>query len=182
MSDIQDFKGFSKEEILALLEDAAKNWLAHDGLWFLAVEEAHGLEEAIRLDAKAWERFTAIEADRIKKRLGLPEQGGLPALERALGFRLYAHLNKQEIIHIDEKKFIFRMNDCRVQAARKRDGRPDFPCKPVGLVEYSGFARAIDPRFKTRCIACPPDEHPEEFYCAWEFELVDDKEGLTDLP
>ncbi|MFA5383931.1 MAG: DUF6125 family protein [Eubacteriales bacterium] len=27
---------------------------------------------------------------------------------------------------------IFRMNTCRVQAARKRKGMPEFPCKSVG--------------------------------------------------
>jgi hypothetical protein len=63
------------------------------------------------------------------------------------------------------------MNDCRVQSARKRNKLPDFPCKEVGIVEYSFFAQTIDPRIKTKCIACPPDPHPEEFYCAWEFSL-----------
>jgi len=70
---------------------------------------------------------------------------------------------------VDDKKIIFRMNQCRVQLARQRKNMPDFPCKSVGLVEYTNFARAIDPRIQTRCIACPPDEHPSDYYCAWEF-------------
>jgi hypothetical protein len=65
------------------------------------------------------------------------------------------------------------MNDCRVQSARKRKGLSDFPCKQVGLREYSLFAKTIDPRIKTKCIACPPDEHPENYWCAWEFTLVE---------
>jgi hypothetical protein len=153
------------------LEDAAKNWLAHDGLWFLAAEEALGMEAAIQLDASAWEQFTVIEAKRIVRRLGIEPGGGLEALEKALGYRLYAYLNVQEAIQVDERTLVFRMNDCRVQAARKRKGLPDFPCKSVGLVEYAGFARAIDPRIHTRCIACPPDPHPDDYWCAWEFTL-----------
>ena len=94
---------------------------------------------------------------------------GKKGLKTGAFWELWGH--KQEIVAVSDRKFIFRMNDCRVQAARKRDGRPDFPCKPVGIVEYEGFARAIDPRIKTRCVACPPDEHPDTFYCAWEFEL-----------
>ena len=43
--------------------------------------------------------------------------------------------------------------------------------KPGGGIEYSEFATAIDPRIVTRCIACPPDAHPDEFWCAWEFVL-----------
>lgn len=160
-----------KEQLVGMLEDAAKNWLAHDGLWFLAVERACGMETAIRCDAEAWEQFSAIEAQRILQRHSIPSGGGLEALEVALGYRLYAYLNVQEILRPDERTLIFRMNDCRVQAARKRKGLPDFPCKPVGLVEYSAFARAVDPRIRTRCIACPPDPHPDEFWCAWEFTL-----------
>ena len=160
-----------KEDLVAIVEDAAKNWLAHDGLWFLAVEQAHGMDEALRLDAQAWEQFTVIEARRIMKRLGLAPGGGLPALKLALPYRLYAYLNVQEMVEVDDHTLIFRMNECRVQQARQRDGRPDFPCKPVGLVEYAGFARTVDPRIVTRCLCCPPDPHPESCWCAWEFKV-----------
>ncbi|HIE38544.1 MAG TPA: hypothetical protein EYH30_09960 [Anaerolineales bacterium] len=160
-----------KEQLIGMLEDAAKNWLAHDGLWFLAAEERFGMETAIQLDARAWERFTVVEAQRIMKRHGIEPGGGLDALEKALGYRLYAYLNVQETVRVDERTLVFRMNDCRVQAARKRKGLPDFPCKPVGLVEYAHFARTIDPRIRTRCLACPPDPHPDDYWCAWEFTL-----------
>jgi len=63
------------------------------------------------------------------------------------------------------------MNNCRVQYARKQRNLPDFPCKPVGVVEYGDFAKTIDPRIKTRCISCPPEPHPENYYCAWEFTI-----------
>ncbi len=168
------FEGFSREQLEGMLEDAAMNWLAHDGLWFLAVEDRFDIETAMDLDAKAWESFTVIEAKRIMKRHGIEQGGGIEALARALGFRLYAFINRQEIVEQSEDRLLFRMNDCRVQAARKRKGLPDFPCKPVGLVEYAGFARTIDPRIETRCVGCPPDEHPEEWYCAWEFTLQDE--------
>ncbi len=154
-----------------MLEDAAKNWLAHDGLWFLAVEATHGMERAIEHDATAWERYTVIEAKRIMKRHGIEPGSGLDGLEKALAFRLYAHLNVQEVIDRTPESFVFRMNECRVQRARHRDGRPDFPCKPVGLVEYAGFAKTIDPRIRTECIRCPPDEHPDDHFCAWRFSI-----------
>lgn len=161
----------SKEQLLILLENAAKVWLAHDGLWFLSVEKAWGIQEAIKLDAQAMAAFTVIEANRIKKMLDLPERGGIPALQQALQFRLYAYINKQDIIKVNPNKIIFRMINCRVQAARKRKNLPDFPCKPVGIEEYSGFAHTIDPRIKTRCIACPPDVTPRDYFCGWEFSL-----------
>ncbi len=163
-----------RKKLLILTKNFAKNWLAHDGLWFQAVERTHGIEHAIELDAQAWSRFSPIEAHRIKEFLNLPENGGLEALQTALEYRIYAVLNKQQSEFKDGRLW-FYMNDCRVQSARKRKGLPDFPCKSVGIVEYTTFASEIDPRIKTRCITCPPDEHPEEYYCGWEF-WVEEKE------
>lgn len=166
-------KELSREKLLLLLENFAKNWLAHDGLWFQAVEQASGLEHAMDLDARAWSRFSPIEAKRIKAFLGLPERGGLEALKTALEYRLYAVLNKQQS-ELKEGRLRFYMNDCRVQSARKRRGLPDFPCKQVGVVEYSTFAAEIDPAIRTHCITCPPDPHPDEYYCGWEFWIEDE--------
>lgn len=166
MKDINDF---SKQELMAVLTDAAKNWLAHDGLWFRAVEAKFGMETAMDLDRQAWEKFTQIEAKRIMKRLDMAPGGGIPALVQALKFRLYAFINVQEVLEESETRCVFRMNRCRVQEARQRQGLPDFPCKSVGIVEYSGFAETIDPRIQTRCLVCPPDPHPPDVWCAWEF-------------
>jgi hypothetical protein len=163
----------SKDELIRIIVDDAKNWLAHDGLWFQAAEKKFGMEAAIEIDTEAWRYFTVIEAKRIMDRLGMKPGGGIPALVECLKHRFYARLNLQESIDVSEKSAVFRMIDCRVQSARNRKGLPDFPCKSVGLVEYSEFARTIDPRIITRCIACPPDAHPAEFFCAWEFSIAE---------
>lgn len=157
-----------------LLEDAAKLWLAHDGLWFQAIEKKFGIDVAIELDIEAWRRFSPIEAKRIMARHGIEPGGGVKALMTALGHRLYAHINEQEVTQVDENTVMLRMINCRVQSARDRKGLERFPCKQVGIVEYSTFAETIDPRFETRCITCPPDEKTEEHHCAWEFTLRDE--------
>jgi len=172
--DREILRQHSKEELIDLLEIAAKNWLAHDGLWFLAAEDAFDMDTAIELDRRAWEQFTVIEAKRIMRFLGIEPGGGIPALKRALAYRLYARINEQEIVEEDAGRLMFRMKRCRVQAARQRKGLPDFPCKPVGLVEYANFARTIDSRIKTECIVCPPDPHPEDYWCAWRFTVEGD--------
>ena len=169
MININDF---SKEELLELLQDSAKNWLAHDGSWFLEVEKKFDMDVAIDLDRNAWEKFTVIEAKRIMKRLNIKHGGGIPALIKALDFRLYSYINKQEVIEISENRCVFKMKDCRVQSARKRKGLSDFPCKSVGIVEYTGFAKTIDPRIITTCIFCPPESHPNDAWCAWEFKII----------
>jgi len=169
---LEILQGMSKEELIAVIVDDAKNWLAHDGLWFQAVEKMYGMDVAMDADREAWRSFTVIEAKRIMERLGMKPGGGIAALVTCLQHRLYARLNLQESIEITDSRAVFRMLDCRVQSARKRKGLDDFPCKSVGIVEYAEFAKTVDPRIATRCIACPPDRHPEEFCCAWEFTLT----------
>lgn len=162
--------GLSREELLAWLGDAAKLWLAHDGLWFRAVEETYGMDKAIALDREAMGAWTAIEAGRIVDRLGLGEGGGLEALDRALRARLYAVLNRQEI-RCEDSRLVFTMKTCRVQDARRRRGLAPFPCKDVGLAEYAGFAAVIDPRVRVSCRQCPPDDLAPGEWCSWEFNL-----------
>ncbi|WP_027389663.1 DUF6125 family protein [Chrysiogenes arsenatis] len=164
----------SKEQLIQIIIDDAKNWLAHDGLWFQAVEKRYGLDRAIDIDREAWSLFTVVEAKRIMERLNLQPGGGIPALVTCLYHRLYARLNLQDAIEQTENRVVFRMRDCRVQSARKRKGLADFPCKSVGIVEYREFAKTIDPRIVTTCVACPPDQHPDEYWCAWEFTIPQD--------
>ena len=171
MKEAKQVEDLSREELLELTKIYAKNWLAHDGLWFQAVERRFGLDAAVEADIEAWRHFTVIEAKRIMERLGMRPGGGIPALVTCLQHRFYARLNLQEAVEVTESRAVFRMLDCRVQSARKRKGLADHPCKSVGVVEYGEFARTVDPRIATRCIACPPDPHPDEFWCAWEFTL-----------
>ncbi len=164
-------KNKSREELLTILDSVSVNWLANDGVWFQAVENSFGMNDAKRCNDTCWTRFSPYEAMRIKKLVGMPEHPGLEGLKTALQLRMYSRVNVQSIEEVDESTIIFRMNECRVQAARKRKGLPDYPCKTAGLVEYPYFATAIDSRIVTECIGCPPDEHPEDWWCAWKFTL-----------
>lgn len=161
----------SAEELSELMQAVAVNWLANDGLWFQAVENHRDMFTAKRCNDTCWSRFSPFEAHRIMRLCELPVRGGIAALQHALGFRLYARINEQSFEKPDDNTLIFRMNRCRVQETRRRKGLPDYPCKSGGLVEYSSFAQAIDPRLITDCIACPPDGHPPEWFCCWKFTL-----------
>ena len=165
------FEDLSREDLIKIIEMHAKSWLAHDGCWFLAAEEKYGMNVAIELDTRSWERFTVAEARRIMKAFAIEPDGGLDALAEALKYRLYATVNVQEMERVSEDTLIFTMTECRVQTARRRKKLDDFPCKSVGIVEYSGFAATIDPRIKTECMHCPPDERNDSFSCRWKFTL-----------
>jgi hypothetical protein len=161
----------SREDLLRALEMFAKNWLAHDGCWFLAAEEKFGMDAAMQLDTRSWERYAAAEARRIMETFAIAPGGGLPALEKALTLRMYSLVNAQHTEwSADRRRLRFFMDMCRVQETRRRKGLPDFPCRSVGIVEFDTFARTIDPRIQTACLHCPPDA-PSGASCAWEFSV-----------
>lgn len=154
-------------------QDAAKDWIAIDGLWFQAVEQAFGMDTAVALDCEVWEQYGRIEAERIKRRLNLPENGGLEALEAALRARLVSAINPFTIFRPGPVTLILTVTGCRVQKARDRKGMALFPCRPVGITEFSVFAAAIDSQIKTECLSCPPDTRPGVPYCQWRFSVID---------
>jgi len=166
--------GMNREQLLRAADELSKNWLALDGVWFQAVESGFGMNDAKRCNDSVWGRFSPFEAWSVRELIGLDGQPGLDGLERALNFRIYGRLNKQSVHYEGGNAFVFQMNECRVQVARARQGLDDYPCKSAGLVEYSRFAEAIDPRIKTDCVGCPPDAHPPEWFCAWRFYIPED--------
>jgi hypothetical protein len=166
-----DFRKLPADELPGLLADAAKNWLAHDGIWFRCVEEEFGLATALEIDESVWAQFAQTEAKRIMKRHSIMPGNGIEGLAKALQFRMYALINEQEVSQTSHSSLVFKMKTCRVQETRKRKKLPYFPCREVGLIEFGTFARTIDPRFEIRCLSCPPKVVLEDCWCAWEFSL-----------
>jgi hypothetical protein len=181
LSKVMDFEledGFPKallelddSKLDELREAVAVNWLANDGVWFQAVEFSEGMTPAKKCNDAAWGKFSPYEALRIKKILNLTEKPGIAGLKKAMAFRLYGTVNTQSFANETKHSIDFFMNECRVQSARKRKGLDDYPCKSGGIIEYTTFAKTIDSRIKTRIIGCPPDVHPDNWYCGWRFYI-----------
>lgn len=164
----------SREELIELIGIYSKNWLAMDGFWFQSVERKLGMDEAMFHDVEVWKGFTVTEAKRIKAFLKLEEHPGLEGLAKALQLRFYGNLNDDAIEMTEDpasgrQRLVYTMVDCRVQTARARKGMEFHPCKPVGVEEYSGFARAIDDRICCRCLSCYPEITDADCCCKWEF-------------
>lgn len=159
----------SREDLIRYIEILSKNFMTLDGHWFLGVEEKFGLDAAIELDRQAWERYAVAEAKRIKDLLGIGE-ATLYDLERAVHLICFSPASgvRTEIL---PGRLVMCVTKCRPQYARKRDGRGEFACKPVGLAHLSAFAKALNQDFETRCIYAPPDKHPEGEWCRWEFKI-----------
>jgi hypothetical protein len=161
----------SREDLLFLIGDIAKTWLTGDGLWFQAVESSRGMDAAKAVNDTCWSHFAQMEAFKIRTHLELGSRSGLKGLERALKLRTYSTINAHSSSWDDDGSLLFKMTECRVQAARRNKELEDYPCKSAGIAEYSQFARAIDPRIVTECVWCPPDRVPESEFCTWRFRM-----------
>lgn len=170
MSTNETLEAFSKEQLIELVEICSKNLIAIDGTWFQSVERECGMDAAMRHDEESWRRFTVSEAKRLKRFLGLPERAGLDGLEAALALKLNT-LSSTAEVRREENELVYRVVECRVQAARTRKGMELHPCKSVGLIEYEGFARTIDDRITCECLSCFPDASDSTCSCSWRFAI-----------
>ena len=105
------------------------------------------------------------------QRHNLPANGGLETLKIALGYRMYAHINTQEIVEETPTSLVFRMNDCRVQSARHATDASLSPVRKSVLWRVCAVRKDHRPHIKTECLSCPPDEKHPNYWCAWKFSI-----------
>ena len=164
-----------KEKLIELAKMYARNWQTLDGLWFGNVEAEYGLEAAIKIDLQNWEKQAVVEAKRIKEVLQLNE-GGLTSVLTVLSFMSWQLVSP--IFEYEEQsseRIVFYYPHCSVQEGRRKNNKQEFPCKTMKLLLMSSIARIAEPKAVVRCIACPPDSHPDDFWCKWEITMKQDR-------
>lgn len=143
---------------------------AVDGLYYLGIEEKYGTEVATEIDRKVWEVMGKIEARRIKKLFDI-SGSDIKALHQALRYSGWCLDLEDKQIELSEGKMILRNVRCRVQNTRLKKGLSEFGCKPVRMGFLRSFAKEINPDIELNCKVCPPDDHPDDLWCEWEFVL-----------
>lgn len=161
----------SKEDLLLLVADISKTWLAGDGIWFQALESVRGMAEAKAVNDTCWSHFAGMEAFKIRHHLELGLNSGLEGLEQALKLRIYSTINSHSSSWDEDGSLLFKMTECRVQSTRRAKQLDDYACKSAGIIEHAEFSREIDPRIVTECVWCPPDRVPENEFCMWRFRI-----------
>jgi hypothetical protein len=164
------FDDFSHEKLMALLKFYVRDFATVDGLWFLAVEDKFGLEPAVKLDEKVWGGLGSRDAKRLKEILNLREED-LETFIEIFKLTPSNYLYKPEIRKTSDSSVIIKFPECTSQIARVKAGKGEFPCKTVAFAYYKTFAQNINPKIKIKCLTAPPDPHPKEYWCEWEFTL-----------
>ena len=167
LSETEAFEAMSKPQLIELLRLYARLLLTVDGLWFMGTEKVKGVDDAIKFDKEVWRQFGALEANRMKKFVGMDS---IKTVEDVCKIVLLSPMwvSMGPKAEIQNGRCFLSVTNCHTQKARIRQGLGEFACKSVGAAYFEGFAPALNPNLKYRCVFCPPDQHLENEWCKWE--------------
>ncbi|MFA5101687.1 MAG: DUF6125 family protein [Candidatus Thermoplasmatota archaeon] len=166
--DLELLTRLPKEKLPDYIFLQLRNLWAVDGLYYLGIEERYGTEVATSIDANVWEVMGKIEARKLKEFLNLTTTD-LPSMMKALLHSSWALDLEDKEVSISKNHAVIRTVRCRVQHTRKSKGLKEFGCKPVRFRFLKAFAKEFNPDIIVKCTVCPPDTHPENLWCEWEF-------------
>jgi hypothetical protein len=159
-----------KEETGEYVDYLLRQYRLTDAYWFLSVEKEYGLDAAVKLNEDVWEALAAKTAREIKRRFGIEEKG-LGGFVKALAYYPWTKITGY-VIEEQKDKVVLRVPRCPPQEGRLKSGLGEFPCKNMHIKDFTAFAREIDERIQVNCVYAPPDGHPKDCFCVWEFSIL----------
>jgi hypothetical protein len=169
--DRQTLASMPREKFLDYLFLQVRNLWRVDGLYFLGIEKKFGTEAATEIDAGVWEAMAVIEARSLQKMFHVEENPDVPKIIGLLRKSSWALDQPFKTVEVSGKRAVLWVNRCRTQETRLNKGLGEFPCKKVRFGYLKNFAKTLNPKVGVNCLACPPDEHPRDSWCKWEFTL-----------
>jgi len=161
----------SPEQLLDFFFQQIRNLWRVDGLYFLGIEKRFGTEAATEIDAGVWESMAAIEAKSLQRMFKVGENPSVPVIMGLLRKSSWALDQPFKAIEVSDRHVALSIDRCRTQEARLGKGLGEFPCKKVRFGYLKNFAKTLNPKVDVNCLVCPPDEHPKDAWCKWEFTL-----------
>ena len=167
--DRKELIKMSKDELVDLLFTQMRILWTVDGLYYLGIEEMSGTDAATKIDARTWSVLGKIECRKLREMTGLTGDD-MDTFLRLLKLTSWA-LDLEDKEFVQNGNVLVMMNTrCRVQNARLSKGLVEFGCKSVRSGYLEEFTKEFSPRFKITCKTCPPDKHPADLWCEWEFK------------
>jgi hypothetical protein len=142
-----------------------------DGLYFLGTEKEFGTGAATEIDARVWDSMASIEAKSLQRMFKVSENPDVATIVALLCKSSWALDQPFKTIEIGDNRATLCIGRCRTQEARLNKGLCEFPCKKVRFGYLKNFAKTLNPKVEVNCLVCPPDKHPKDLWCKWEFTL-----------
>lgn len=161
-----------KKKLLDLFYLQIRNIWRVDGLYFLGIEKEFGTEAASKIDEECWRTMGVLEARQLKE-IVRAKKWSVPEIMKALRLTSWALDQRDKKVQVHKDRAVFRVVSCGTQLTRLRKGLQEFPCKPIRENYLRAFARELNPSVVVTCKVCPPDPHPENTWCEWEFLMTE---------
>ncbi|MGA2310054.1 MAG: DUF6125 family protein [Candidatus Bathyarchaeia archaeon] len=159
------------ERLVDYLFLQARNLWRVDGLYFLGIEKKFGTEAATEIDAGVWEAMAGIEAKSLQKMFKVGENPDVAKILELLQKSSWALDQPFKTTEISNEHAVLSVGRCRTQETRLSKGLGEFPCKKVRFGYLRNFVKTLNPKVEVKCQVCPPDKHPKDSWCKWEFTL-----------
>jgi len=169
--DREMLAGMTKEKLLDFFFLQIRNLWRVDGLYFLGIEQKFGMEAAAEVDAGVWEAMAKIEAKSLQRMFQVGENADAPTIMDLLRKSSWALDQPFKTVEVSGKRATLSVDRCRTQEARLGKGLSEFPCRNVRFGYLKAFAKTLNSKAEVNCLVCPPDKHPKELWCKWEFTL-----------
>jgi hypothetical protein len=171
VEDRNMLKAMTRDELLDILFLHVRNLWRVDGLYFLGIERKFGTEAAAQIDAEVWATMAAIEAKSLQKMFRIGENPDVPTIIGLLKKTSWALDQPFKTLEVNAKRAVLRIDRCRTQETRLGKELDEFPCKGVRFGYLKNFAKTLNSKVEVNCIVCPPNKHPKDSWCQWEFKL-----------
>lgn len=161
-------KKLTKKTLLDLFHFQIRNIWRVDGLYFLGIEKEFGTQAAAKIDEACWKAMGTLEARQLKEILRT-KQWSIPKIMEALELTSWALDQRHREVQVRKDQATFRVVSCNTQLTRIRKGLTEFPCRPIREGYLKAFVQELNPSVVVTCKICPPNAHPENAWCEWEF-------------
>lgn len=168
-SKFEDVSQATMKEMIKYVEFLLWQYRLVDAFWFLKAEKALNLKVAEKLDEDVWSTIGTYMARDIKHRFKISMKG-IDAVLEALSYNPWATITKY-VVQKEKDKTVLSIPICPPQIARQKHGKNEFLCKNMHMKFFTNFGKEIDDQVKVNCLFAPPDPHPKDVWCKWEFTL-----------
>ena len=165
----EQYLALPKEKLVDYIYLIHKNFWTLHGNYIMNLEKRYGEGVAMEFEDLAFGRAAEVQVYRLKEFFGLGDD--MSALMKIFDFSEFCSNIEYEFLEVTNNRLIWRVTKCPMQLTRLEAGLPEIACKLSAMPINERIAKTVNPKMKSTCITCPPDPHPPDRWCEFEFKI-----------